>query len=208
MSYPCGIKAVRPPYRAAWSTRFSSSVRISTCIEANPTAVTGPVSCFWGAVWGSRSGGAGAGISKAGVPPPPPPYGTPYYVVRPPRGPRRALGPPLARGLVWRHWGAITDNGAVVVARCTRALRGSPVIRWPNGRAAIRSRACRCGGLFRQYLSWMETALLGRVQPQTQQTGFASRKSSLLVKELLDRTQSKGHTQQEEHPPSRVVRTC
>jgi hypothetical protein len=29
----------------------------------------------------------------------------------------------------------------------------------------------------------METALLGQFQPQTQQTGFASRKFSLLVKE-------------------------
>jgi hypothetical protein len=29
----------------------------------------------------------------------------------------------------------------------------------------------------------METALLGRFQPQTQQNGFASRKFSLLVKE-------------------------
>jgi hypothetical protein len=28
--------------------RFSSSVRISAFIEANPTAVTGPASCFWG----------------------------------------------------------------------------------------------------------------------------------------------------------------
>jgi hypothetical protein len=46
------------------------------------------------------------------------------------------------------------------------------------------AKACRCGGLFRQHISWIETALLGRFQPQTQQTGFASRKFSLLVKEL------------------------
>jgi hypothetical protein len=38
-------------------TRFSSSVRISTFIEANPTAVTGAVSSSLVGVWGSRSGG-------------------------------------------------------------------------------------------------------------------------------------------------------
>jgi hypothetical protein len=34
-----------------------SSVRISTSIEANPTAVTGPVLISWVGAWGSRSGG-------------------------------------------------------------------------------------------------------------------------------------------------------
>jgi hypothetical protein len=124
------------------------------------------------------------------------------------------------------------DNGAVVIARCTRALRGSPVIRWPNGRAKVNvtavcrlphakaitgqimlylenfNKAAKClqnrgpvlGGVMplrgclgsASRISWMETALLGRVQPQTQQTGFASRKFSLLVKELLDRTHPRG----------------
>jgi hypothetical protein len=46
---------------------------------------------------------------------------------------------------------------------------------------------CRCGGLFRQHISWMETALLGRFQPQTEQTGrFASRKYSPLGKEVVE----------------------
>ena len=50
---PMGSK--RFALQGTQSTRFSSSVHISTSIEANPTAVTGPVSCFWGSVWGSRS---------------------------------------------------------------------------------------------------------------------------------------------------------
>jgi hypothetical protein len=37
--------------------------------------------------------------------------------------------------------------------------------------------------LFRQHISWIGTALLGQFQPQTQQTGFASRKYSPWGKE-------------------------
>jgi hypothetical protein len=51
------------------------------------------------------------GKRQAPPPPPPPriPHGTPYAL--PSVQPRRTLGlpgPPLARGLGWRHWGAIT----------------------------------------------------------------------------------------------------
>jgi hypothetical protein len=54
MSYPWAQSG--SPYRAQ-SMRFSSSVRISTFFEANPTAATGPVLIPWGLVWGSGSRG-------------------------------------------------------------------------------------------------------------------------------------------------------
>ena len=116
----------------------------------------------------------GAGIGKA-VPHPPV-----RHPVRPPRGPRRALGPPLARGLGWRHWGVITGPWRSLGSPARSGVAGYPLTQRPGGH----TKACRCGGLFRQHISWMETALLGRFQPQTQQNGFASRKYSPLVKEL------------------------
>jgi hypothetical protein len=67
------------------------------------------------------------------------------------------------------------DNRAVVVDRCTRPraprVAGYPLTQRPGGH----TKASRCGGLFRQHISWAVTALLGQFQPQIQQTGFASR---------------------------------
>jgi hypothetical protein len=60
ISYPWAQSG--SPYRAH-STRFSSSVRISTSIEANPIAATGAVLISLGLVWGSQSGRGGARVA-------------------------------------------------------------------------------------------------------------------------------------------------
>jgi hypothetical protein len=62
MSYPWAQRS--SPYRAQ-STRFSSSVRISTFIEANPIAVTGAVLISLGSVWAPGSCGEVARVSGA-----------------------------------------------------------------------------------------------------------------------------------------------
>jgi hypothetical protein len=75
----------------------------------------------------------GAGIGKAVSHPPV------RHSVRPPRGPRRALGPPPARGLGWRHWGAITGPWwslgppSQSKKRCRPPQRGPPLAHSARG---------------------------------------------------------------------------
>jgi hypothetical protein len=105
------------------------------------------------------------------------PYGTPYPLPAAPRA--HDIGPPLSRGLGWRHWGAITGPWWSLGAPARSAGR----------RLSVESTAGRpyeglpMRWVVRQHISWTETALLGQFQPQTQQTGFASRRHSPLVKE-------------------------
>jgi hypothetical protein len=117
---------------------------------------------------------AGARRDRQGGTPPPARI-SPLTPQRWPSPRSKAHPPSSAAGAGARLEALGGDNGAVVVARPDVYPRGhcGPPVSYPltqrpgAGQPYKDTRAFRCSGLFRQHISWTETALLGQFQPQT-----------------------------------------